>query len=422
MQKARAKIAKESEKSKIIEEALQDSRMTITVALITNVTEIVHLMIKTLFNEEITQIIGKRYEHGKKGRGIYRWGKNPGSVKLGNERIRIEVPRLRDEQNKSEVILESYQKLKEIEPDSEKLLKGVIHGISMQDYAEVARIFEDSYGMSRSSVSKTFIEQSSKRVEEFLNRDLSMKKFISVFVDGKYLAGEQMVIVVGITEEGEKIPLGFIQTTTENHRSIKELFSGLVERGFSYEEGILFVVDGSKGLIKAIKESFGDYAVIKRCSWHKRENILSHLPNNRKEEFKKKYNQAYSKTDYREAENAFIDISKELEIINISAKNSMLEGLDELLTLHRLGLIEDFNKSFSTTNVIESMNSQLVKYIGRVKNWKTSDQRFRWVASALIEIEPRLNKVINHNNLSKLKDIISSEVNNLISNKYLASS
>lgn len=422
MQNAEANLIKECDKNKHIREVLENSDTTVKLALIRNVRDIVEILIYSLLNDEISEKIGAKYKHDKKEKSLYRWGTNPGSVRIGQERVKISVPRLRDEQSKSEVVLESYQKLKETEPDEEQLLKGVMHGISMNDYHDVVRQFEDSYGLSRSTVSNMFIEQSARRVEEFFNRDLSIYKFIGLFIDGKYLAKEQIVIALGITEEGNKIPLGFVQTTTENSISIKSMLSNLIERGFNYEEGILCVIDGSKGIHKAVEETFGDHAVIKRCAWHKRENMLSYLPEGRKDEFKKKYDKAYAMSDFAEAQNAFIDLSNEPDKVNISASRSILEGLDELLTLHRLNLIEGFGKSFSTTNIIENLNSQLVKYIGKVKYWKNSGQRYRWVASALIEVEPRFKKVTNYINLHVLKEKVKVEVDKILNGKNLLTS
>lgn len=415
------KISNENEKYKHIKEMLDEGDISLKVSLIRNVRSIVELLIKSVFDDEIETKSGKRYEHHKQSGSLYRWGSNPGSVRIGEEKVSIKIPRLRDEASKREVQLESYQMLKEARPDDEKLVKGVIHGLSMNDYHEVVREFGDSYGLSRSSVSQRFKEQSAKRVREFYQRDLSAYDFVALFMDGKYLAKEQIVIVLGITEDGEKLPLGFIQTHTENSLSIKELLTSLVRRGLKYEDGLLCVIDGSRGLKKALEETFGKYCVIKRCSWHKRENILSYLPEFRKEEFKRKYDKAYAKTDFQEAQNAFIDLSNDLNKVNVSASRSVLEGLDELLTLHRLNLIEDFGKSFSTTNIIENINSQLTKYIGKVKNWINSDQRERWIASALIEIEPRLKKVNNYRNLSILKERINAEVNRNLKNNLLTS-
>jgi transposase-like protein len=247
-------------------------------------------------------------------------------------------------------------------------------------------------------------------VKEFYERDLSVNTFIALFIDGKYLAKEQMVIVLGVTDQGDKIPLSFIQTNTENSRSVKQLLTDLTSRGFKYEDGLLCVVDGAKGLRKAIEEVFGKNAIVQRCQWHKRENVLSYLKESDKEVYKKKLNKAYATEDYMEARIQLEDIIEELRHINVYASNSLKEGLEESLTIHRLGLKADFGKSFSTTNIIENLNSQLVKYIKRVKYWKTSDQRQRWVASALLEIEHKMRRVDNFRMLHEMKNAIKKEI------------
>ena len=410
MAKPRTKLHKSQLINKHISEILSSDNKMMKLALIRNYQELILIMINSVLADEVTERTGKRYKHDKKQKQLYRWGSNPGSVVIGQEKVPINVPRIRDSETGTEVPLESYNYLKEKEIEEEQLLKAVLHGVSMNDYHSVVRHFEDSYGLSRSKVSERFIEESAKRVESFFNRDLSGHNFIGMFIDGKYLAKEQIVIVLGVTDQGDKIPLGFIQTTMENSIAIKELFSNLIERGFKYEEGIICIIDGSKGIKKAIVDTFGHHAIIKRCAWHKRENMLSYLSEKDKEEFKKRFNKAYSISDYNEAMNAFEDLKEDLGRINKSAVNSINDGLEELLTLHRLKLIDDFGKSFSTTNAIESVNSQLMKYIGKVKRWTNSDQRFRWVASALIEIEPRLRKVSNYRNIDKFVEAIRNDV------------
>ncbi len=204
--------------------------------------------------------------------------------------------------------------------------------------------------------------------------------------------------------------LGFVQTTTENSKSIGELFVQLKERGMQYHEGLLFVIDGSKGLKKAIEEQFGEKAIIQRCTWHKRENVLSYLAENLHDEIKKEYHQALGETTYKGAKEAMEQLIKKLKKINMQAGRSLEEGLEELLALHKLGVNEDFSVSFSTTNCIESLNSQLKKYVGRVTNWSSSDQRYRWVATALMKIETRMKKVDNFKQIKQLKKAIQKHI------------
>lgn len=406
-----ANLGQNNEKSKVFD-SLQNADSITKLSLLKNYHEISLMLIQEILDDEIRQYAGERYSHTKPHDGRYsRWGSNPGSVWLGEEKVAIDVPRLYDNEQNCNKSLENYDKLKDIEPDEEKLLKAILYGLSTKDYKEVVEQFVDSRGLSRSHVSKRFVEESAKRLEMFSNRDLSNHRYVAVFIDGKYFYKEQIVIALGITDDGQKVALGFVQTTTENSKSIKELLGNLIERGLSFDDGLLFVLDGSKGLRKAVEETFGKQAVIQRCQWHKRENVLSYLSDKNKEIYKKKIQSAYCKSTYAEAKSELMIIYNELILINKNAAGSLLEGMEETLTLHRLELIEKFRQSFATTNVIENLNSQIAKYTRKVKFWKTSDQRQRWIASALLESEKKMKRVINYGLLHLLQDKIKEETN-----------
>ena len=391
--------------------AIRRSNNETKLAILKHQFEMSMLIIEEMLEDEVTQYAGERYSRNKPNDGRYnRWGTNPGSVWIGEEKVSIDVPRLYDNENECNKSLENYEKLKSIEPDEERLTKAMLHGLSTNSYKEVVEQFVDSRGLSRSKVSQRFIEESSKKLEEFSNRDLSDNNYVAVFIDGKYFYKEQIVIALGITDDGRKVALGFIQTTTENARSIKQLLANLIERGLKYDDGLLFVIDGSKGLYKAVKETFGNKSVVQRCQWHKRENVVSYLNDADKDTYRKKMNKAYNTETYEEAIVMLKSIHYELTMINRNAANSLLEGLEETLTLHRLQLHEVFKKSFSTTNIIENVNSQIGRYTRNVKYWKTSDQRQRWIAAGLLEVEQKMNKVINYNKLQLMKETIKVEV------------
>ena len=269
-------------------------------------------------------------------------------------------------------------------------------------------------------MSSHFIQESSEKLKSFENRNLSCYEFVALFIDGKSLAKEQIIIVLGVTADGEKWPLGFIQTHTENAQSIRQLLSELIGRGFSYRQGILCVIDGSKGIRKAVKEAFGEYALVQRCHWHKRENVVSYLNERDQKTYRRRLNKAYHADTYEEAKQQLLTIKTELEVINRSAAKSLKEGLEETLTLHRLGLIELFGRSFSTTNCIENLNSQLKKYIGKVKHWKSSQQRYRWIASALLEIEQKMRRVNQYKKLYLMQEKIREEMDLRIDKKKKA--
>ena len=185
---------------------------------------------------------------------------------------------------------------------------------------------------------------------------------------------------------------------------------GLVDhQGLPVDEEILFIIDGAKGLRKGIKSVFGAKAVIQRCQWHKRENIMSYLPKTHKSRMRRKLQKAYECPTYKEAKSALIVIGKELKLMNESAYRSLEEGLEETLTLHRIDMFTELGRSFKTTNCIESFNRQLEIYTGRVSYWKNSNQRQRWLATAVLEIEPRLNKVQGHKYLSQLREVMKAK-------------
>jgi len=289
-------------------------------------------------------------------------------------------------------------------------LKKIIIGLTEHRYEEVVKMATESFGLSQSSVSRAFIEESKKALECFERRGLGLYDFIALVIDGKYLAKEQVVIALGITINGDKIPLGFIHTTTENNIAIKGLLKNLIERGFKFTEGILTITDGSKGLIKAVKETFGEFAIEQRCTWHKRENVVSYLKDEEKDIYRGKLQRAYSEPDYETAKMKLLQIRDELRKINYSAANSLEEGLEETLTLHRLGLVEELGKSLSTTNTIENLNSQLGRYLHRIKYWVTPEMRARWVATALFQIEKRMRKINSYKKLNLLRTALKTEL------------
>ena len=373
--------------------------------------DITRMLINDIFEDEVKTQAGNRYSHSKPNDGRYsRWGYNPGSIRISGQKIPVCVARIYDNQDQKNKSLLTYEKLKEMGEVNDQILKAMILGLSTRDYEPVIKNMLDSFGLSHSSVSKEFIEQSSEKLKQFENRDIGEHDFVALFIDGKYLAKEQIIIILGVTIKGDKIPIGFVQAATENSKIIKELLSSLIDRGLNYTEGLLCVIDGSKGIYKAIKDTFGAYAVIQRCQWHKRENVISYLKESKQDHYKRRINKAYKEEDYRGAKRYLKEIIEDLKTENLSASRSLEEGLEETLTLHRLKLKDHFERSFSTTNCIENLNSQIEKYLKKVKYWQTSTQRYRWVACALLEIEQRMKKVHNYKHLNEIREKLQNEI------------
>jgi putative transposase len=390
---------------------LQEQSVDIKISLLQNHLSICQIMINELLEEEVTQKAGVRYTRDKPFDGRYsRWGFNPGSVRIGDQKLRIDVPRLYDNIQDKNTMLDRYEDLKQLPEPTEQLINGVLLGLSMRDYAKVIDHLGEGFGMSKSSISRSFVDRTEEKLKEFESRSLEQLQIIALFLDGKYLSREQIIICMGVTLQGEKIPLGFIQTTTENSVPIKDMLTNLKERGLAWEEGLLCVIDGSKGIRKAIEESFGNKAIIQRCQWHKQENILKYIPEKEQDAVKRKYQQSINKESYKEARKSLIDLKRDLEVINLSAARSLEEGLEDVLTLHRLGLNLDFSRSFGTTNCIENLNSQIGKYLNKVKFWKNSQERYRWIAAALLEIEMKMRKINNFRILDKMQKTIKEEI------------
>lgn len=398
--------------SKINNEKLDwvtEQPIDVQLSLLNHHLDLCKLLINYILEQDVHSLTGERYKNDAERR-YTRWGYNPSSVKLGDQRVPVQVPRVFDKELGHHVSLENYERLKELPAQDEHMIRSVLHGLSTRDYGQVAEKFVDSFGLSSSSVSRNFVEYSKQALEAFEKRKFEDHDFVAVFIDGKHLAKEQMIIALGVTVHGDKIPLGVIQSTTENSTAIKGLLADLIERGLNYEDGILFIIDGAKGMRKAIDEVFSHKAVIQRCQWHKRENVVSYLKEKDQVTYRRKLQNAYSEDDYNKAKEKLMDIKFELGQINRHAANSLMEGLEETLTIQRLGLHEYLSKSFTTTNCIESVNSQLVKYIRKVKRWMNSDQRYRWVVCGLMEIESRLRKVNNYQYLNDLKEKLKNHV------------
>jgi len=380
-------------------------------SLFQDYAEIMRIIANNLMQEEMTKRCGERYSREKPNGGRYsRWGYNPGSIKVGSEKIPIEVPRYSDKETKQKENVEIYDKIKEQDRPTEQMIKSILLGLSQRDYGKINKTITESFGISQSSISRKFIEESSKELEMYENRDLSRYDFVALMIDGKYLAKEQIVIAMGITMSGDKLLLGFIESTTENSTAVKGLLKNLLDRNFRFEEGLLCVLDGSKGLIKAVKEVFGKYCLIQRCQWHKRENVVSYLNEKDEVTFRARLQSAYNQPTYEEAKTKLMEIINDLERINRTAANSLREGLEETLTLHRLGLTVELGKSLNTTNSIENVNSKLASYLRKIKYWKTPDMLARWVAMGLIESELRMRKINNYQKLYLLRDTLKKEL------------
>ena len=359
--------------------------------------------VRDVLQQDVERLAGARYAREGGRPGHVRWSKERGSVYLGDQKLPIVYQRVRDQRRDVEVPLETYQRFQEPRALDEGLMRRVLLGLSCRRYAECAEAVPEAFGLAPSTVSRRYIRASARQLQALLERRLEGYDLVALLVDGKTFAEDEMVVVLGVTMQGHKVILGFVQTGTENTRVIAELLRGLVVRGLRHEQGLLVVIDGSKGLRRGVQEVFGDGAVVQRCTWHKRENVVDYLPKAQQAAWRQKLQRAYEQPTYDEAKITLDRLACELRVLNESAARSLAEGLEETLTLHRLGIAGELGRSFKTTNMLESVMAQVEARTGQVDRWRTSDQKQRWLASALLDIEPRLRRIRGYRALPKLR-------------------
>ena len=310
---------------------------------------------------------------------------------------------VRDVRREREVPLSTYQGLGQPRRAEEAALRKILKGFSCRNYEACVEPVAQTSGLTASSLSRRFKRASARKLAELQERDLSAYDVVGLFLDGKTFGEDAMVIALGVTVEGDKVVLGFVQTATENGPVCTSFLHGLVERGLKFEQGLLCVIDGSKGLRKAVDKVFGRKAAVQRCHWHKRENVLGYLSTGVKPAFKRKLTAAYEKPTYAAAKAAVKRIRAELAQVNASAAASLDEGLEETLTLQRLGLFKELSRSFKTTNCIENLNALIGQRTDKVDCCRNADQKHRWLATSLLDIEPRLRTVSGHRHLPRLR-------------------
>lgn len=360
--------------------------------------------------QEVTALAGPRYAHGDAHPHVARWGSQPGSIYLADQKLPIQVPRVRDCVAGHEVPLATYQALQTPRTLDLGLFRRVLGGLSCRDYEGAAEAMPEAFGLAKSSVSRRFIKSSARTLAAVQGRRLDDREWLVLFLDGKSFARDQLVIALGVTRTGEKRILGLVQTATENKRVCAEFLRDLVARGFAPAHGLLVVLDGAKGLRAAVRDVFGDETPVQRCQWHKRENVLSYLPKREHAGWRRKLQAAYAHPGYGDAKRALTKLIAELTKVNVSAARSLEEGLEETLTLHRLDVVDALSLSFKTTNLIETIMARVEATTLRVDRWRTSDQKLRWCAAALLAIEPRLRVIKNYRQLPLLERALAGKL------------
>lgn len=359
---------------------------------------------------------------GKKGVGAIGWhGQQDGVVNLPERKLRIRKPRLRRKgkrrtakhregkrQGKStEIEVPAYAAMRTNSRIGGRMLDILMRGVSTRNYREVLPKMAETVGVSKSTISREFIEASEQALKELAERRFDDKNILIVYVDGIVFGGHHVIVAIGVDDEGHKHVLGLRDGASENAAVCTALLEDLVERGVKPGRRRLFVIDGSKALRKAIDAVYGTNNPVQRCRNHKRKNVLDHVPDSMKDTVKATMNAAY-RLDSEKGMARLEELAKMLEVPHPSAAGSLREGLAETFTVNRLGLPGALRRCLCTTNVIESPNSGIRRRTGRVSRWKDGSMVLRWVASALIETEKSFRRIMGCEQLWMLKSYLDN--------------
>jgi len=363
--------------------------------------EVGRMMAETIMYIEREEVSGPEYH--PLSSEIKKWASQGGSIYLGDQKISVEHPRLRGK--KGEMALESYQKLKEPGAFSEELLCKILRGISSQRYSETVIEAANAFGVSASSVSRHIVSVTTKKLKDFKERDLSDFRTFAIFIDTIHRAGKAFMVALGIDAEGQKRVLGFWEGATENNEVCKGLFMDLEGRGLKLTKKVMWVTDGGSGIIKALKEKFGKKLIHQRCTIHKDRNIQKHLPKRYRKEAHRQFRTALEQSKYKDARQMLLEFERWLRGINESAADSLLEAIEEILTLHRLKVPALLRKTLHTTNPIESMFSTVRDCEGNIKRYRGSRMSQRWLAAVCLHCEKRFRRV---KGFASIHDVIAT--------------
>jgi len=340
----------------------------------------------------------------------WKYGRQPGFVHWDGRKVAFPNMRVRSFGGE-EIKLQSYAKFQEDGANGRLALRDMMRGVSTRDYEEGVEGFLRGYGMARSSVSRAFIRASKAKLKELMERDLSKLDLVALFMDGVGFQGHLQVVAMGVDAQGRKHALGLWQGATENQAVCQALLDDLIRRGLDPEKRYLFVIDGGKGLRAAIQRTFGKRVEVQRCQEHKKRNVAEHLPKHLQAEFRRKMSAAYGMTEYTEAKKALEACIRELERINPSAAASLREGMEETLTLHRLGVPATLRVSLSTTNPMESPFATVRERTVRVRWWRGADQVQRWTAAALLRAEQAWRRLRGSTQMNVLVEVLRRQEN-----------
>ena len=366
-----------------------------------------------LMQADVSAVCGPKGKHDP-DRTASRHGTEAGSVTLGGRRVPVRRPRVRAVDGSGEVSVPAYELFNGTELLGKMAMERMLGGLSTRRYPVGLEpvgqaVQESSRSTSKSAVSRKFVAMTQTALADLLGKDLSGLDLVAVMIDGVYFAEHLCVVALGIDIEGTKHPLGLVEGSTENTTVVKELLTGLRERGLDTTRPILAVLDGAKALAAGIKEVF-DSPVIGRCQIHKLRNVRDHLPEKMRGPVTKRIRKAYPAASALAAEAMLEALAKELDKTHPGAAGSLREGMAETLIVLRLDLPPTLARTFRSTNAVESMISISRDHSRNVKWWRDGQMAMRWCAAGMLEASKQFRRVNGHLHLPALRAALERHV------------
>jgi transposase-like protein len=337
-------------------------------------------------------------------RRAYRGGHSASSVVLGGRRIGVQRPRARQVEG-GELALPTFTWAAGTDPLNRATMQAIAAGVTTRRYRRTLDPLpakEQEWSVSKSAVSRRFVELSAEQVQDWLTRKLTGIDLPIVMVDGIYFADRVVLVALGIDPKGKKHVLGLREGTTEKTQVVRAMLADLIERGLDADRPRLWVIDGGKALRRAIVQTFGASALIQRCQEHKRRNVLDHLPEALLAGTSRAMREAWNAGDAKLARRQLERLVARLAKDQPSAAASLREGMDETLTLQNLGIGSALYVTLRTTNPIENLNGSIAVYTRNVKRWRDGEMLQRWIASALTDASQRFRALRGYRDMPKL--------------------
>jgi transposase-like protein len=366
-----------------------------------------------LMETEVDEVVGPKSQHDP-GRTAVRHGHEAGEVTLGGRRVGVQRPRVRTADDSEEVPLGTYEHFASRDPLSRLVLEQMLAGVSTrrlrrtrEPVGEQVTAVERS--VSKSAVSRAFVSRTGENLAALMSRSLADVRLAVLMIDGIDLKGRTNVVALGISTDGVKTPLGLWEGSSENAAVATSLLTDLVARGLDVEQGVLCVLDGSKALRKAVRDVLGTHTPVQRCVRHKQRNVRDHLPERDRELVQKKLRAAWALSDHVEAIDRLRALAEELARSHPGAAASLREGLEETVTVTRLGIRGPLKRTLESTNPCESMIEYVRRSSRNVKHWQSGDMALRWTAAGMLEAERQFRRVIGHGDLAKLANAVERD-------------